>query len=466
MKKALFLLLSIFLYENSFSQTDLPNTISKTDKIFGLSKYWNEVNFNFVYLNKIDRKKWDSDYKSYIEKVQNTKNDYEYYRLLQKFAALLKDGHTNVFLPSSFNKFMLNAEFGDYKFSLKHIEGKTIISEINKNKKKEIPLGTEIIEVNKLTTNKYLETQVYPYISSSTKGFLEAYAPMLMFNAPKGTTFTIKFKKPSGKIILKKLTISPVTEKEIRFSQEKKVIFDFKWLKNKTAYVALNSFESSKIDSLFKSKLPELKKAKSLIIDLRKNLGGSSTYAHSILKHLTNDNEIVLAKSSYLSYNTLFNYYGTQFNLQAKDTVQGSPENVKMLSRAYLTARSSYFYKHPYNTLDNAITEADRVVIPTAILIGPFTASSSEDFLVAADKQKHIIRIGEATSGSTGTNIPYKLPGGGWARICIKKDTYPDGREFVSYGIQPDIKVSKSFKDFMENKDPVLQKALQYLNKV
>lgn len=60
-------------------------------------------------------------------------------------------------------------------------------------------------------------------------------------------------------------------------------------------------------------------------------------------------------------------------------------------------------------------------------------------------------------------NLPFQLPGGGWARICIKKDIYPDGREFVGYGVQPDIAVSKSLQDFMEGRDPVLQKAIKYL---
>lgn len=74
-------------------------TLSSTEKIYGLSKFWQEVNYNFVYLNKVDRTMWDNAYKEMITKVQETKNDYEYYRELQKFCALLKDGHTNVYLP-------------------------------------------------------------------------------------------------------------------------------------------------------------------------------------------------------------------------------------------------------------------------------------------------------------------------------------------------------------------------------
>ena len=57
----------------------------------------------------------------------------------------------------------------------------------------------------------------------------------------------------------------------------------------------------------------------------------------------------------------------------------------------------------------------------------------------------------------------FSLPGGGLARVCTKKDTYPDGREFVGYGVKPDIEVKLTVADFLQKKDPILEKALEYL---
>ena len=59
----------------------------------------------------------------------------------------------------------------------------------------------------------------------------------------------------------------------------------------------------------------------------------------------------------------------------------------------------------------------------------------------------------------------FDLPNGGQARICTKKDTYPNGKEFVGVGIQPDIEVRKTLSDYMENKDPALDRALDFLGK-
>jgi len=46
-------------------------------------------------------------------------------------------------------------------------------------------------------------------------------------------------------------------------------------------------------------------------------------------------------------------------------------------------------------------------------------------------------RIGEATDGRTAEPLAFDLPGGGSTRVCAKRDTYPDGREFVGKRIKP-----------------------------
>jgi hypothetical protein len=55
------------------------------------------------------------------------------------------------------------------------------------------------------------------------------------------------------------------------------------------------------------------------------------------------------------------------------------------------------------------------------------------------------------------------LPGGGNARICSKRDTYPDGREFVGIGIQPDKVVRPTLADLRAGRDTVLEAALKEL---
>lgn len=99
-------------------------------------------------------------------------------------------------------------------------------------------------------------------------------------------------------------------------------------------------------------------------------------------------------------------------------------------------------------------------------MIGNNTASAAEDFLIILSNLKGRAKtIGQTTFGSTGQPLMFQLPGGGTARICAKKDTYPDGKEFVGYGIQPDISVEENIQDIIAGKDRTLDVALKNLEK-
>jgi hypothetical protein len=68
-------------------------------KIAGLSRLWMEVKINFPHFAEVADLDWDKTYVDFIPKVRATTSTYEYYRLLQQMCALLKDGHSGVFLP-------------------------------------------------------------------------------------------------------------------------------------------------------------------------------------------------------------------------------------------------------------------------------------------------------------------------------------------------------------------------------
>jgi len=368
----------------------------------------------------------------------------------------LKDGHTNVSLPNAVQSNLYNTFFGEYRLFLTNIENRAIVTRTNLSKKDEIPIGTEVIKVNGLDTKSYLEKEVIPYISSSTDYILLDVGISRMFQAPKGTSFDITFKLPTGEIKELTLTHTKTTEKEVYPDFDDNQLFEFKWVDENIAYISLNSFSNPKIDTLFFDKLPELYKAKKLIVDLRKNPGGNTYIGREILQYLTNDTLLYGSKMQSRLHVPSYKAWGQW--TEAKDTIGN-----EWATQEYLSYRDNFYHDFPYKA-DTVRIEEKRLVVPTAILIGHNTVSAAEDFLIYADNQSHMIKIGEPTFGSTGQPMHFELPGGGSARVCTKKDTYPNGKEFVGYGILPDIEVKKSFEDYMENKDPVLEKAIQYLN--
>jgi len=437
-------------------------TISPADKVFGLSKFWQEVNYNFVYFNKINHQSWDSAYKALIPQVQVTQNDYEYYRLMEKFCALLKDGHTEVFLPAIKGLNFMNNMFGDYLLVLNRVDNKVIVKRTWKKDMQKFPLGSEIVEVNGLPTEKYIQDSIAPYISSSTDYVRNDIASGKLLMGPPGSTFTIKLRKPDGEEVVYSLTHAQTRDSVfypnpgVYLDEQQREVLEWKTFPNSIAYVALNSFAiDSKVDSIFESLLPSLEKSKGIIIDLRHNGGGDDGIAFNILKHFIKDSVILGASSVTRTYDPYLKAIGKYVDIA--DTAGNKDKQ-----EAWLLYNGYAVYDEP-GTWHSKIEESTkRLAAPVVILTSHNTESTAEDFLIGADNQKHIVKIGEPTNGSTGMPYRFDLPGGGSARICIKKDMYPDGREFVGKGIQPDIRITPTVKDYLESRDVVLEAALKY----
>jgi len=436
----------------------MPNTLSVADKIYGLSNFWQEVNYNFVYLDKIGRPRWDSAYLAMIPEVEKSANDYEYYRLMEKFCAFLHDGHTNVGPSAAVGRLIMQNMYGNYLLSLRCIEGMPVVERTLKSNLSEIPIGSKVVEVNGIPADRYMRDSVEPYISGSTEYERRDVAAHWIIAGMAGTTYHIKLEKPDG-------TLSDLTLTHARTNAQPGdfyppiapySLFELKWYPRDIAYIALNSFGSSKIDSMFIEHLPELYKAKGLIIDLRNNGGGSTGIGTEILEYLTNDT-ILYHASTQIRFIQAYRKAVGKF-IDPKDTI-GNALN----RQEWLLANDSAMLTDPDSAYEVLHLDARRLVVPTAILVSHNTASAAEDFLLSAHNQSHMVRIGQNSFGSTGQPESFDLPGGGYARVCIKKDTYPDGTEFVGKGIPPDIAVELTIKDFIAQKDPVLDRALVYL---
>ena len=287
MKRTL-LIICLLANLTCFSQ-QLPNNLSMADKVYGLSKFWQEVNYNFVYLDQVDRKAWDSTYKALIPQVSQSKNDYEYYRLMARFCAMLKDGHTGVFVPGSVGSLMFGKMFGKYWFSLEEVDGKAIVNRVLKSELNEIPIGTEVVSVNGMPTRQYAKENCEPYIFSSTDYVRERYGIQNLLSGLLGESYDVTFKKPDGRTFSLHLTHARTTDTAFYPSFPKYPLLELKWYPGKVAYLALNGFGDDKIDSMFIAKLPELYQAKGLIIDLRNNGFCCTGFGTSILQYLIKD---------------------------------------------------------------------------------------------------------------------------------------------------------------------------------
>jgi carboxyl-terminal processing protease len=405
----------------------IPNTISKEDKIFGLSKFWMEVNYNFIYLDKFGKEKWDSVYKASIITIGETKNDLEYYRELQRICALLQDGHTNIYFPDGLRR----KYFVPPAFFTRLIDDKVVVTEIGNDTLKinGLFVGTEILAVNGMEVMDYAAQYILPYTSASTIQDKEIRAFFYDFLlGPREETLLLKVKNVNGEI--KNITV-PRSVRWRNTSVSRPTIA-YKLLPGNIGHLSLNSFNDETFNKLFDSIYLKAQTANALIIDLRNNGGGTSTYGFYVLQHLVH---IPFVSTSWVTKQHI-----------AKLKAGGDPD------RLFGTAGRKYL---PVNKMiyDN----------PVVWLTGPKTFSAAEDVSAIFDHIKRGIIIGTATAGSTGEPLWFDLPGGGKARVCTEKDTYPDGREFVGYGVKPGIEVKQTVAGFINNRDEVMGKAIDYL---
>jgi C-terminal processing protease CtpA/Prc len=200
-------------------------------------------------------------------------------------------------------------------------------------------------------------------------------------------------------------------------------------------HVVFYDFDDDEPAQLFEKAFPEISQARALILDVRENPGGNSTWAYRILGFLTDRPQTV---------------------------ERWRTRNYEATHRAW-------------DRMDNAFEWGENEVAPApgvqpyrgpvAMLISPWTYSAAEEFAVAFDTMDRGLLIGEPTGGSSGQPLVFALPGGGSARVCTKRDTYPDGREFVGVGVQPDRVVRPTIAHCRAGRDTVLAAALAAITK-
>jgi C-terminal processing protease CtpA/Prc len=437
------------------SSGQIPNSISIGEKVFGLSKFWSEASYNFPYFNFLTEVNLDSVYQQSVKEILETKNDYEYYQVLKKFAATLRDNHTWIQLPDYLRSYYTYNEFGDYLLTIERIDGKAIITHTCFNHQDFLPLMSEIIEVDSVEVNIYLKSKIYPYVNSSSDYSLERIGTQYLLQGVKGTSVLIKFKTPEG-------TINTVRLKRESsgceaFYPELKSSKFFQEIDKDIVCLTIDGFSDRSIVDSLVSRLPEIRKAKGLIIDIRQNGGGSSYIAEKIAQYFVADSILYGSRGKTRKNIGYSRYWG--FNVRSEADTIGN----KALADCYLMAKNIMLEDLNQNSIKNSIKPEEKILIPTVVLTSYMNASASEEFLIYLDSQKHIKFAGERTSGGNGQPLVFSMPGGGTAAVCTQYCYGPDGRDYYREGIKPDFEVIQTFDDFSKGIDTVKKFAQYYL---
>jgi carboxyl-terminal processing protease len=404
-------------------------SLTEDERVAGLSRLWAEVKFNFVNFDGVPELDWDALYAQYLPRVRAARDTLAYYRELQAFAARLQDGHTGAFMPNELGE-RVHARPG---LTTLYLEGRVIVRAVFDERLRSLGIapGWEIVTVEGQPVAEYVGAKVMPYFSWSTPQdrLSRAYERFLL-DGPVDAAVKVGFKDARG--ALHTLELPRMGLKERAAALPSAAPFEWKLLPGNIAYVALRGFGDNRPAEAFEASFEQLSKADALILDIRDNGGGNSDVGFRILSTLTNKPFATTAWWT-RDYRPAFRAWG-----RGERRFRGEPEQVSPSGR--------YHYAKPVVMLTSARTY-----------------SAGEDFAVVFDAMKRGRIMGEPTGGSTGQPLMLSLPGGGSARICTKRDTYPDGKEYVGVGVIPQVKVTPRLADFRAGRDTVLEAAVRLL---
>ncbi len=428
--------------------TPLPATLSATDKTYGAATFWKEASYNFAYFDQVPDLDWNRAFTEALSRIATTTDDLAYYRELQRLSARLDDGHTNVFLPLALAKLL------DWPaITLDEIEGRPVVTNVGQSLRDQLPVGSIVIQVDRIAVATRLETEVLPLVSANP--------PMrrrLAIRGQRGTNqigllvgragseLELQVETPTGEL----RTICTTRTRAAKPEPWVVPVIEpapltIAWQQPGIALVGIHTFMSPQLAAQFAASVTALRGARGIVIDLRDNGGGDEGIAMQIMNHLTTR------------------------------PYRGSAWRTRKHVAAYKAWGSSFTGLLEYGAYargDAWIEEAAPVTTPPAgakisapivVLIGRDTASSAENFLIMLDSVQRAELVGEPTYGSTGQPLPFELPGGGGARVCTKGEQFPDGRKFVGFGVQPHVRVDRTLAAVREGRDPVMERGVDVL---
>jgi C-terminal processing protease CtpA/Prc len=408
-------------------ETPYRETLPEEERIAGLARYWAEVRSNFAFFDQVPELDWDAAFLETLPKVRAAATTAEYYRVLQALNARLRDGHTNVYPP----KELRPSFYTRPALRTARIEGRVVITRLLDPALAGAGLapGLEILAVDGEPVESYARSRVRPYQAASTPQDLEVrtYDYALLAGTP-GSEVELLVEDAAGARRAVRLVRTP--QEELAKVAPPFRPFELTPLGDGILRVDLRSFDTPKVVEDWLASWDQIAAAKGLILDLRDNGGGNSGHGYRILSTL----------------------------------IDRASSTTVWRTRLYRPAFRAWGNAEGWHVAEPGSLEPDaahRFAGPVAVLIGPRTYSAAEDFAVAFDVAERGPMIGEATGGSTGQPLMFALPGGGQARVCSKRDTYPDGREFVGVGVRPDRVVTTTVADLRAGRDPVLDAAVE-----
>ena len=383
---------------------------NKNLRLLSLFRYWNYIEYFFPYKYQMD-KDWDTVLIESIPNFSNPTSETDYHLAMLELIVNINDSH------AGFVTDITNSFFGYYwipaKFQL--IDDKAIITGFYNESfanVDDLKVGDIITKVN----NKEVGTifkQNEKYINGSNLSRKKANAYYSIFNGSSDSV-QIEFIR-NNKTYIKSIKRYFFNDFNYNWKKETE---KYKILKGNIGYVNMGMINIKDVPNIMEN----LKDTKAIIFDIRNYPNGT---LYSIANYITSKkNDFYKVTYPDLNYPGKFIW---------RDGSQCGNNDLKYIGKVIL-------------------------------LVNEESQSHAEFTTMCLQTGDSVTTIGSQTSGADGNVSTFEMVGGYKTMITGIGIFYPDNTETQRKGIKIDIEIKPTIQGIIENKDEVLEKAIEFIN--
>jgi carboxyl-terminal processing protease len=363
---------------------------------------------------------WARQRETFRPLAEGARTTEEFYTVLRRMIAPLRDAHTRVFAPDERSEWD-HPTFTGVGLSLREIGGALVVTRVERASRAEragVRAGDELLSIDGVPAPVALARRADAGLSASTDRAARLSAVARLFDGDRGTAVALAFAREGRRDQMIVLTRESQT-REPRLEVRRvggAAVLKFDLFTPEIAAALVRALRDRKA----------LRGARSLVIDLRENGGGEAE-------------SMIDITSAFLPAGARLGEFTDRHGRAA-----GSPQT----RRAMLLAAEEI---EPF---------AGRV----AVLTSARTASAAEIFAAALKESGRATVVGEQTCGCVlAIRQRHQLPDGGLLDVSELDYRTARGARLEGAGIAPDEVIAPTRRDIERGRDPALLRAVALL---
>lgn len=404
--------------ENPYTEMKMPDTAYR---LLGLFRFWNIINYYYPYKYATD-KPWEKVAYDLTPEFIKANDTLSYYKAVLKMSASIDDGHGGIY------PFLDTKVAGKFSppFFFKLIDDKAVVTKIldqNEARKANIQQGSVIEKINGFSI-KDKAKELWDYIPASNKAAKYKDLYKLILNSKEKSAVYAGY-NPDGTKFSSSIALSERNFlKEVFAFYEMTSPITSKMITQDIAYLYASNITYKNMDSIMKP----LMNTKAIILDFRNYPNTMPSYR---IANYFLDKPTVYSK---LTRNN-FKYPGLMIY-----------ENTNEGTKVATVGKEN---PNPYQG-------------KLILLVDYRTQSLPEFNSLILMTYKNTVIIGNQTAGADGNQTRMIFPGSYKISFSGLGIYQANGDEAQRVGIPIDIPVKYTIQDFIDEKDPILERAIEY----